>query len=59
MNFSKETETIKRKQVEVVEMKSKLSKLENSLRLPWWLSGKESALSSIAWWATIYGVTKN
>ena len=59
MNLSKETETIKRKQVEVVEMKSKISKLENSLRLPWLLSGKESAMSLIAWWATIYGVTKN
>ena len=59
MNLSKETETIKKKQVDVLEMKSKISKLENSPRLPCWLREKASAMSLIAWWATIYGVTKN
>ena len=40
-------------------MKSKISKLENSLSLPCWLRDKESAMSLIAWRATIYRVTEN
>ena len=59
MNLRKETGTITKEHVEGLETKSKISKLGNSLRLPWRCSAKDAAMSLIAWWAAVSGVTTN